>query len=78
MSEQEKIEAIATTGEVTEAKKPLLKRLWEKPITKKIVAGLTTAAMCVGSAVLGYKAGSKHALTPLPAEGEVSEEDDAE
>ena len=80
MSEQEKNEAIATTGEVTEAKETWLKRLWKKPITKKIVKGIATATACVCSAIIGYKAGSKHPAesTPLPAEGEEPEEDEAE
>lgn len=77
MSEQEKKEAIATTGEVKEAKEPLLKRLWRKPIVKKIVKGAAVTAACVGSFLVGRKTGVP-AMTALP-EGTTDEpEDDAE
>lgn len=79
MSEQEKKEAIATTGEVKEAKEPLLKRLWRKPIVKKIVKGAAVTAACVGSFLVGRKTGCP-AMVPLPDEGttDAPDEDDAE
>lgn len=68
MSEQEKMEAIATTGDVGEAKENILVRLWKAPLTKKIVKGVATVGACVGSAIIGYKAGTKHGpkLESLP------------
>ena len=81
MSEQEKKEAIVTSGEVTEAKTTWYKKLWNNPTARKIVKGIGAAAACVGSAVIGYKAGLKNGAAPLPAEGtvdETEEENDAE
>ena len=66
MSEQEKMEAIATTGEVSEAKENILVRLWKAPLTKKIVKGAAAVGACIGSALLGYKAGVKHGAKCLP------------
>lgn len=80
MSEQEKKEAIVTSGEVTEAKTPWYKKLWNNPTTRKIVKGIGAAAACVGSAVIGYKAGLKNAsaMTDVEEEMQPAEENDAE
>ena len=79
MSEQEKKEAIVTTGEVTETKKSLLKRLWEKPIVQKIAKGAAAVGLCVASGLVGYKLGKNDVpeMTALP-DGEETDEDDDE
>ena len=79
MSEQEKNEAIATTGEVTE-KEAWYKRLWKNPVTKKVVKGVAAVGACIGSAVIGFKAGVKHGGQTVPdaCMEDVPEETDGE
>lgn len=69
-------ENTVNNSEVVIVKEPWYKKLWNHPLTRRIVKGGLAVGACIGSGVIGYKAGLKHNVSGT--EMEIEPEDDAE